>query len=140
MHPLHFHKPYLAHFLTNSSDFYDITCAKKRATKSFQCSKTIDYCRENYKTLFTKVFHILVYITIVKLQYVLVWTKTPKFISHILYPKKIPLNHIKTTFSLLVATLYFMSSMQWNIYFCSLNNYSKKESSQRSFIFYRLFL
>jgi hypothetical protein len=40
---------------------------KKGATKPFQCSKAIDQCEESFKTLFTKIFHILVYLTILKL-------------------------------------------------------------------------
>jgi hypothetical protein len=40
---------------------------------------------------------------------------TLNILSHILYP----LNYIKTTFSLLIATLYCMFSMQWNMDFCS---------------------
>ncbi len=44
---------------------------QKKATKYFQCSKAIDQCGESYETLFIKAFHILVYLTILKLQYVL---------------------------------------------------------------------
>jgi hypothetical protein len=69
-HLLHFHKSYLVHLKTNSSDFYDIRCIKKGVKKYFQCSKAIDRCEENYKTLFPKVFTSLS-ITILKLQYVL---------------------------------------------------------------------
>jgi hypothetical protein len=36
---------------------------------------------------------------------------SPIFLSHILTQKGIPLDYIKTTFSLLVITLYYMSSM-----------------------------
>jgi len=71
IHPLHFHKPYLIHLKTNFSDFYGVECAKEGVTKTFQCSKVMDQCGKKYKTLFTKVFHMLVYLTILKLQYVL---------------------------------------------------------------------
>jgi hypothetical protein len=61
-HLLHFHKSYFTHLKTNSSDFCDIRCIKKRVTINFKCSKAIDQCEKNYKTLFPNVFHILVYL------------------------------------------------------------------------------
>jgi hypothetical protein len=65
---------------------------------------------------------------------------TPNILSHILHPKKISIGLYKDIFfKLLVTTLYFMSNMQWNIDFCSLNNYSKNKSYQSNFIFYRPF-
>jgi len=36
------------------------------------------------------------------------------------------MDYIKTTFSLLVTTLYSMSSMEWKVDFCFLDNYIKK--------------
>jgi hypothetical protein len=62
---------------------------------------------------------------------------TPNILSHILYPKGIPLDYIKTFFSRLVTTLYFMSNMQWNMDLLFLENFNFEKSSQCSFIFYR---
>jgi hypothetical protein len=62
----------------------------------------------------------------------------PTFYPIFFTQKGIPLDYIKMFFSLLVATMYSMSSMQWNMAFCSLHNSNKKESSQCSFIFYEL--
>jgi hypothetical protein len=99
-----------------------------------------DQCGENYKILFTKVFHIFLYLTILKLQYVLLWTNTLQTLYHIFFTqRRIPMNYIKTTFSLLISTLYSMSNMQWNMDFCYLNNYNDKKSSQCSCTFYRPF-
>jgi hypothetical protein len=68
----------------------------------------------------------LVYLTILKLQYVLFeQTHSKHFIPYFFTQKGIPLNHIKTIFSLLATKLYFMSNMQWNMDFCSLKNFSK---------------
>ncbi len=64
-----------------------------------------------------------------------VQTQSKLFILYFLPKKKIPLDYIKTIFSLLVATLYSMFSMQQNMDFYS----NKKKSSQCSFIFYRSF-
>jgi hypothetical protein len=115
----HFQKQYLLHLKTNSNDFCDIKCAKKRATKYFHCLKAMDQCGESYKTLFIKVFHILIYLTILNIQYVLLWRNTFQMFYPIFFPqRKIQMNYIKTTFSLLVRTLYFMSSIQWKVDFC----------------------
>jgi hypothetical protein len=39
------------------------------------------------------------------------------------------MNYIKIKFPVLVATLYSMFSMQWNMNFCYLNNSSKENAS-----------
>jgi hypothetical protein len=72
-----------------SSDSCDIRCAKKGVKKYFQCSKAMDQCGENYKTLFTKDFHILVFITILNYNTNPSFNKhTPNILSHIFYPKR----------------------------------------------------
>jgi hypothetical protein len=76
------HKPYLTRLKTNSNDFYDIRCTKKGATKSFQFSKVIDQCGESYKTLFTKVFHILVYLPYSNYNMFFVQTHSELFIPY----------------------------------------------------------
>jgi hypothetical protein len=65
---------------------------------------------------------------------------TPNILSHIFYPKKNSIGLYKDIiFKFLVTTLYYMYNMQWNMNFFSLDNSSKKKSSQFSFIFYKPF-
>jgi hypothetical protein len=87
----------------------------------------MDQCEKNYKTLFTKVFHIFVYLTILKLQYFLN-KHTPNILLHTLYPKRNSNELYKIKKSLLVPTLYSMFSMQGNMNFCYLNNFSKENA------------
>jgi hypothetical protein len=47
--------------------------------------------------------------------------------------KGIPLDYIKSTFSLLVITLYFMFNMQWNMNFCSFKGFNKEKTYQCNF-------
>jgi hypothetical protein len=66
-------------------------------------------CGESYKTLCTKNIHMFIYLTILKLQYVL-QTYSKCFILYSLLKNEFQ-NQIKTKFSLLVITLYSMSNM-----------------------------
>jgi hypothetical protein len=67
----------------------------------------MDQCEESYKILFIKVFHILVYLTILNIQNVRLWTNTFQTFYPIFFvQRKIPMDYIKTKFSLLVTTLY----------------------------------
>jgi len=103
--------------------FVTLDVPKKRATKSFKFSKAMDQCGECYKTLF-------VYLTILNIQYVLLWTNTFQKFYPIFFPQReILMDYIKTTFSLLVTTLYSMSSMEWKVDFCFSDNYIYKKNS-----------
>jgi hypothetical protein len=109
--------------LTNYTDFCDIKCAKKRARKSFQCSKAMDQCGE---VIYKGFSHTC-------LPYHIKYTICSSLNKHTLmfYPifipqRKIPMDYIKIIFSLLITTLYSTSSMQWNVDFFFQDNYSKK--------------
>ncbi len=89
----------------------------RKGYKTFQCWKAMDQCGESYKNLFINVSQFF-YLTMLKLQYVLLWTNTFQTFYHIFFTQRgIPMNYINTTFSLLITTLYSMFSMQWNMDF-----------------------
>jgi len=93
--------------------FVTLDAPRKEATKSFQCSKAIDQCEESYKTLFSKVFHILVYLPYSNWNMLFFEQTHSKLFYTIFFTQKgIPFDYVKTTFSLLVATLYSMFNMQ----------------------------
>jgi len=60
---------------------------RKGLQKNFNIQRLWINVQKNYKTLFIKVFHILVHLIILKLQYFLN-KHTPNILLHILYPKR----------------------------------------------------
>ncbi len=109
--PLHFHKPYLTYLKTNYSDFCDIKCTKKRAKNSFNVQRLLTNVKKIMK-LYLQWFFAYFFTYHIEITICSSLNKhTLNILSHIFTQKGIPWDNIKTTFSLLVATLYSMFSM-----------------------------
>jgi hypothetical protein len=100
-HPLHFHKPYLAYLKINFNDFYEIRCAKKGVTKSFQGSKAIDQCVKSYKSF----SHTCLPYHIKNIICSSLNEHTPNNLSYILYPKKKIIQPYKHNFFFLSSNI-----------------------------------
>jgi hypothetical protein len=66
----------------------------KRGYKIFSMFEAHGSMWRNYEILFTKVFHILVYLAILNIQCVSLNKHTSNILSRILSPKKIPMDYI----------------------------------------------
>jgi hypothetical protein len=88
--------------------FVTLDAPRKGLQKLFNVQRLLTNVNKIIK-LYLQMFSHTCLLTILKLQYVLCTNTLQKMFFA---QKGIPLDYIKTPFSFLVATLYFMSSMQ----------------------------